>query len=38
MIYLVAKILLQQVAYTIDLICAKKKRFKLYWLKTGKNL
>jgi len=29
--------LLQQVAYTIDLICAKKKRFKLYWLRAGKN-
>jgi len=28
--------LLQQVAYTLDYICAKKKRFKLYWLIAGK--
>jgi len=28
--------LLQQVADTIDQICAKKKQFKLYWLRAVK--
>jgi len=28
----------KHLAYTIDKICAKKKRFKLYWLRAGKNL